>query len=229
MIAGAPGSGKTNVLKGIIWHALYKAPGCREGYMQFVFVDPRRVELYEFKELPHTIKYACDDVSIVSALQLGQSIIEQRLRKAQAAGVREWAKDGDLYIFADDLHYILLTMKKESIQLLRRICAWGRSVHVHLISTSSDASRKVIPAEIDINIEARLALHCYNGIESRQIIRTTGAEKLLYHGEGYYLKPGRDVVKISAIPEFTQQELLERVKWWTDQDKPQSLFAFFRK
>lgn len=93
LIAGATGSGKSVVINGIITTALKDSPAA----VQFIFIDPKRVELVDYRPLPHTLKYASEPGDMVQALQYAMDITERRYKamqsrheKTTAAGRSMW-------------------------------------------------------------------------------------------------------------------------------------------
>ena len=85
LIAGATGSGKSVVINGLVYTALYDSPA----RVQFILIDPKRVELVEYKQLPHTIKYASEPGEMVQALEKAMDITETRYKAIQAQGQRK--------------------------------------------------------------------------------------------------------------------------------------------
>ena len=98
LIAGATGSGKSVVINGLIYTALYDSPAA----VQFIFIDPKRVELAEYKNLPHCIKYASEPGEMVQALETAMNLTESRYRDMQRAGVRKYP-GGAVYVVIDEL------------------------------------------------------------------------------------------------------------------------------
>ena len=80
LVAGATGSGKSVVINGIITTALKDSPAA----VQFIFIDPKRVELVEYKPMPHTLKYASEPGDMVQALQCAMDTTERRYKAMQS-------------------------------------------------------------------------------------------------------------------------------------------------
>ena len=78
-------------------------------------------------------------------------------------------------------------------------------------------SRKILSAELVLNMTNRIALHCANGIESKQIINEKGAENLPAHGSALYKAPNTPVTRVNSIPFWSDEELNKRIEWWTRQ------------
>ena len=76
LIAGATGSGKSVIINGLVYTALYDSPAA----VQFILIDPKRVELVDYKPLPHTVQYASEPGEMVQALEKAMEITESRYR-----------------------------------------------------------------------------------------------------------------------------------------------------
>ena len=215
LIAGTTGSGKSVVVNGIIYTALYKAPP----QARFILIDPKMLELWMYKDLPHTLKY-CDTTA--DTLETLETVIIEMMReykRIRAQGLKQ-SDHAHTYIFIDELGD-LLTEAPQITQLLARIAKLGRAANYHIIAATQNPNRKTLSAEFEGNCPARLGLRCKNAIESRQIIGSPAAVRLPFVGYGYYLTPQLLTPELVKIPYITDSELAARVKWWTDQkDKP---------
>ena len=107
LIAGATGSGKSVVINGIISTALYDAPSD----VGFILVDPKRVELVQYKRLPHVIRYASEPADMIAALDAAIAITEQRYKTMQRQGLRK-STEADVYVIIDELADLMTTNKK---------------------------------------------------------------------------------------------------------------------
>ena len=116
LIAGATGSGKSVVERGIIHSLLFHSPA----RVQLVLIDPKRVELVQYKGLPHVIAYAADPSERLQALQQAVNIMEQRYSLMSRQGLRMY--DGtDVYVIIDELADIKTTKKKAAVPLIQRL------------------------------------------------------------------------------------------------------------
>lgn len=215
LIAGQIGTGKSVTINGMIYTALYRLPGSGPRRAQFILIDPKRVELRKYAALPHVLRYAREPEEMLPALQYGEKIMMERYHKADAAGVNEWADDGDLYIIVDEFADMMLTSKRAVEPVLQRIGQLGRAAHVHLVLATQIPSRQVITAKIKANMSCSVALHCRETIESRQVIGHKGAEELPQYGQCIYQTPSEERRRL--VPMYTAEQLAERMKWWTDQ------------
>lgn len=213
LVAGATGSGKSVLINSIIYTALYKDPGS----IQLVLIDPKRTELIDYKKLPHTIRYASEPREMVMALQICIDEMERRYKKMQRAHQKKY-NGSHIYIFIDEFADLMTTQKKETLPILQRIAQLGRAANIHLIAATQRPTKDIVNGQIKVNMDSRIALRCPTAQDSRNIINVNGAEQLPRHGFGYYLTPER--FEKVPIPYITDEQLKDRVRWWTNQCKP---------
>lgn len=208
LVAGATGSGKSVVINGIISTLLFRAPS----QAQLVLIDPKRVELVRYKDLPHTVRYASEPADMVQALQQALVITDRRYQEMQKARVLKY--DGpDLYVVIDELADLMTTDKRHVQPLLQRLCQIGRAARVHVIAATQCPLAAVIPTPIKVNFDSRVALRTSCAQDSRNIIQQTGCELLPRYGQGFYRTPeGLDLWNIPLVPESTIADL---IRWWT--------------
>lgn len=221
MIAGATGSGKSVVINALIYTALYKAPVDIDVGVQFILIDPRRVELAAYKDLPHTLFYASEPDEMLSALHYAMNIAESRYTAIQKAGDRKY-NGGHVYVIIDEFADLIATNKKQAQFLVQRLTQIGRAANIHIILATQCPLAKVIPTEIKINFDARLGLRTRSAQDSRNILGVSGCELLPRYGQGYYMNP--EETTLYYLPMIPEEELTTRIKWWTDQVPPPSFF-----
>ena len=112
LVAGATGSGKSVVINGIITTALKDSPAA----VQFIFIDPKRVELVDYRPLPHTLKYASEPGDMVQALQYAMDTTESRYRAMQARHEKNYS-GGAVYVVIDELADLMTTNKNRCSRL----------------------------------------------------------------------------------------------------------------
>ena len=208
LIAGATGSGKSVALNGIISTLLYRSPA----NCGLILIDPKRVELAEYKRLPHTIMYASEPAEIVAALEKAVEIIEKRYRKMSCRGMRKYT-DNHIYLCIDELADLMTTNKKKVQPLLQRICQIGRAANVHVIACTQCPLAAVIPTPIKVNFDARLGLRTRSAQDSRNILGYAGLETLPRYGQGVLMTPEEDT--LYNIPYITDEERQRLIKWWS--------------
>lgn len=210
LIAGATGSGKSVVINGMITTALLSAP-CEK---EFILIDPKRVELSAYRNIPHTIRYASEPQEIVSALKTAMIICEDRYKEMQKAGIKKYI-GSDIYVIIDELADLMTTNKKEVQPLLQRLCQIGRASKIHVISATQCPLREVIPTSIKCNFDARVGLRTRSSQDSRNILEMKGCECLPRYGMGYYMKPG--ACDLWEIPMVDEAETDRLIAWWERQ------------
>ena len=212
LIAGSTGSGKSVLINSFIYTALYNAPT----QTQFILIDPKRVELYSYKVLPHTRIYASEPPEILGALNAAIDTMEQRYKIMQAAGQKETSAP-DIYVIIDELADLFTTQKRETTPLIARLAQLGRAAHIHLIAATQRPTKDIINGQIKVNLDSRIALRCPTAQDSRNIINIKGAETLPRYGCGYYYTPETmQPIKVN-IPYTSADQIAERVQWWTKQ------------
>lgn len=223
MIAGATGSGKSVLVNALIYTALYRFPLSAESKnsVGFILIDPKRVELVDYKDLPHTLRYASEPAEMVQALQYAMELTEDRYRTMQRQKSKKWG-GGQVYVIIDEFADLMTTNRKQVQPIIQRLAQIGRAAGVHIILCTQCPIAKVIPTEIKVNFDARVALRTATAQHSRNIMEQTGCELLPKYGHGYYVTP--DGTTLYELPMIPQEELSARVQWWMDQ-KHRGLFS----
>jgi len=214
LIAGATGSGKSVALNGIIHSLLMTQSPFNCG---FVLIDPKKVELSQYRNLPHTEKYASEHPDIVRALQWSVDETERRFCTMQSQGVKEY--DGQhLYVVIDELADLMVSIKKETLPLLQRLAQIGRAARVHCICCTQNVLAVTIPTVLKCNFSTILGLRTANKQQSRFLIAEGGCEMLpdpKREGKGYgFLRDGADLEKL-MIYKYPDEEIQFAIDWWT--------------
>ena len=153
LIAGATGSGKSVVINGMMTTALKDSPAA----VQFILIDPKRVELVDYKELPHTLRYSSEPGEMVQALQEAIAITDNRYRDMARQHVKKYG-GGAVYVVIDELADLMTTNKKQVQPILQRLCQIGRAANVHVVAATQCPLSAVIPTPIKVNFDSRVAL-----------------------------------------------------------------------
>lgn len=209
MIAGATGSGKSVAINGMIAESLLSAPSAKK----FILIDPKRVELVDYKFLPHTIAYASEPGDMVSALYKAMEITEERYKEMSKRHEKKYS-GGDLYVIIDEFADLMTTNKRQVQPIIQRLAQIGRAAKVHIILATQCPLRDVIPTSIKVNFDSRLALRTRSSQDSRNILEQKGCELLPRYGQGYYMKPGE--LTLYNIPMVEDAEIQRLVRWWSD-------------
>ena len=218
LIGGASGSGKSVVINGIIATALLNAPGEND----FILIDPKRVELSEYKNLPHCIRYASEPADMIDTLQFALCLIENRYKTMQKTGQRKYT-GGHVYVVIDELADLMTTARKQVEPLIQRICQVGRAANVHMIAATQCPLSAVIPTPIKVNFDSVVALRTRCRQDSRNIAGFAGCEELPRYGQGYYIKPeGTTLYNIPMVDDTERQRL---ISYWMKAKPIIKLFA----
>lgn len=213
LIAGEVGSGKSCIMNSIVYNLLHRGPGT----YKFVFIDPKWTEFRDYEALPHTLKYACENTEIITALQYVVAIMDQRKADMQRRHIRTY--DGtSIYVFIDELAQIMLTMKKTAKPLLQQILQTGRALSIHVVAGTQCPLASVIPTELRVNFTGVVGLRTATAQHSRNIIGVPGCELLpdpQYAGkaQGYFQYGGH--TKLWNIPRYTAEQHAAILRWWT--------------
>ena len=192
----------------MMYTALYNSPAAA----RFILIDVKRVELSEYKHLPHVIQYADNVPGAIAALKTALSIVEARFTDMQRRRQRLY-NGSDVYIMIDELADLMTTSKRDVMPLLQRLCQIGRAARVHVIAATQCPISAVIPTPIKVNFDSRVALRTRSKQDSRNILGLTGCETLPRYGYGYYMTPENTTLyQIPMIADGDRQRLIE---YWT--------------
>lgn len=210
LVAGATGSGKSVIVNGIITTLLYRFP--HEAGL--ILIDPKRVELSPYRNLPHTVKYASEPADMVDALQLAMNICDSRYREMQKRGERLY-HGGDIYVIIDEWADLMTTNRRVVAPLIQRLAQIGRASKVHVVLCTQTPIAKIIPTEIKCNFDSRVGLRTRSAQDSRNIIGYTGLEGLPEYGQGIYMTSKGD--SLYNIPYVDDREQNRLISWWLKQ------------
>lgn len=208
LIGGTTGSGKSVLENGLIYNLMHKGPAS----CKLILIDPKRVELVQYKAFPHCIRYASEPDTMIEALRYATMLIDNRYDEMSKQGLRKY-NGGHVYVIIDELADLMLTQKKHVQPLLQRICQVGRAANVHVIACTQVCLSSVISTPILVNFDARVGLRTRNAQDSRNILGVTGCEQLPRYGQAYYLTP--EGVKLWNIPTYTDEQYNTLANWWT--------------
>jgi S-DNA-T family DNA segregation ATPase FtsK/SpoIIIE len=210
LIAGATGSGKSVLVNGLIYTALFRSPAA----VGLILIDPKRVELAPYRPAPHVLRYASEPDTMPAALRYAIELTEARYKLMQAAGRRKF--DGaDVYVVIDELADLMTTARKEVQPLIQRLCQIGRAARVHVVACTQCPISAVIPTPIKVNFDSRFALRTRSAQDSRNILGRTGCELLPRYGQAYYLTP--EGLTLYTVPMIPDDDINRRVTWWKKQ------------
>ena len=224
LIAGATGSGKSVVINGIVNNIMFRFPLDRPDGAQMILIDPKRVELAMYKNLPHTIRYASEPCEMLSALTEAMTITERRYKAMQKRGERKYS-GSDIYVIIDEFADLMTTQRRMVAPLIQRLAQIGRAARVHIILATQTPIAKVLPTEIKCNFDSRVGLRTRSAQDSRNILGETGLECLPRFGQGVYMTPEGE--QLYNIPYIDDDTLGKLVAHWTTKRK-RGLFSWGR-
>ena len=196
LIAGTTGSGKSVCINAILCNfLLYNSPR----NLRLVLVDPKRVELTGYNGIPHLLAPVVVDMGkVVNALQWIMREMEARYHKFSKVGARNLVgynlKRPEDYmphivIVIDELADLMMTAPGETEAAITRLAQLARATGIHLILATQRPSIKVITGLIKANFPARIAFNVATGVDSRVILDSNGAERLLGKGDMLFKPP----------------------------------------
>ncbi|MFA7285773.1 MAG: DNA translocase FtsK 4TM domain-containing protein [Candidatus Paceibacterota bacterium] len=205
LVAGTTGSGKSVTIHSMITSLLYRN-GPED--LKFIMVDPKRVELTLYKNIPHLLTPVITEAKkAILALKWAAKEMDRRYdileqesvrdiesyhnnvlgkNKSRAEGEKELERMPYIVIFIDELADIMTTYPRELESGIVRLAQMSRAVGIHLVLSTQRPEVNVITGLIKANVPARIALKVSSQIDSRTILDTGGAEKLLGAGDMLY-------------------------------------------
>lgn len=201
LIAGTTGSGKSVCTNSLIVSLLYKST---PEEVRFIMVDPKMVELAPYNGIPHLlIPVVTDPKKAAGALQWAVYEMMKRYKLFSENGVKDLAgfnalaqrneelkKMPTVVVVIDELADLMLVAAKEVEESICRVAQMGRAAGMHLVIATQRPSSDVITGLMKANIPSRIAFAVASSLESRIILDTTGAEKLVGKGDMLYAPLG---------------------------------------
>jgi S-DNA-T family DNA segregation ATPase FtsK/SpoIIIE len=195
LVAGATGSGKSVCINSLITSLLVtRSPD----EVQLILIDPKQVELRQYRGLPHLrLPVVTDMEKVVAALRWTVLEMERRYGLFAELGARNIVAYNERHASAEDhLSYLVLvideladmmmTAAEDVERLICRLAQLGRAAGVHLVVATQRPSVDVLTGLIKANLPTRIAFAVSSQIDSRVILDRTGAERLLGRGDGLY-------------------------------------------
>ncbi len=252
LIAGTTGSGKSVCMNSIIISLLYKAT---PDDVKLIMVDPKMVELRAYDSIPHLlIPVVTDPKKAAGALQWAVTEMMRRYKAMSDSGVRdlesynrivenhesEGKRLPQVVVIIDELADLMLVAAKEVEESICRIAQMGRAAGIHLVIATQRPSADVITGLMKANIPSRIAFSVASAMESRIILDTKGAEKLVGRGDMLYAPIGcgepkrvqgcfvtdeeveavTNFVKNNSVPNY-DTDVMEEIERKAEQDKKQ--------
>ena len=231
LIAGATGSGKSVCMNAIITcFLLHTSPD----ELRMVMIDPKRVELTSFRDVPHLLRSVVVDVEhAVTVLKWVTREMETRLKRFEAHGVRNiegyhrllGSRDGKeampyIAVLIDELADLMMTAPEEVERSICRLAQLARATGIHLVIATQRPSVDVITGLIKANFPTRISFAVASHIDSRTILDMAGAEQLLGSGDMLYMPA--DAAKPRRLQGVfvSDDEVRRVVEHWKNQAPP---------
>ncbi len=241
LIAGSTGTGKSVFLNSLIISMLYKAT---PDELKMVMVDPKRLELGLYENIPHLLAPVVTDPKVASnVLRNATREMERRLKLLAQRGVRnieqynrtfqraeslslfEDVEEAEhkplpfLVIIIDELADLMMVDTSNVEESITRLAQMARAVGIHLILATQRPSVDVITGLIKANFPARISFRVASKVDSRTILDANGAESLLGRGDMLYLPAGSSRLHRMHGPYVTEDEIGAVCEFWRSQAK----------
>ena len=231
LIAGATGAGKSVALNAVLLSLIYKAT---PDEVKFILIDPKRLELGLYSDIPHLLTPIVTDPKRASyALKWAVSEMENRYRHLAAFGVRNidqynqivssmidrsLSEDSAelpkplpfLVVIIDELADLMMVSARDVEESITRLAQMARAVGIHLVLATQRPSTDVITGLIKANFPSRISFRVSSKVDSRVIIDTNGAEGLLGQGDMLFLPPGSSrLIRVHGA--FVDEQEIKRI------------------
>ena len=248
LISGAGGTGKSVCINTLIASLLFRF---RPNELKLLLIDTKRVEFGDYRDLPHLFAPIIhDETKAAGALRWIVGEIDRRfslMREAEVRNIREYnncrrkeEKFPYIVVVVDDLADLMMTDACEDVEnSITRIAQRGRAAGIHIIVATQRPSTHIITGTIKANFPTRFCFKVLSGVDSRVVLDTVGAEKLLGMGDMLMKTPASDglervqgafipdddirriaeFVSRQAKPEFSQELINEQVNYFYFSDE----------
>lgn len=204
LVAGATGSGKSVFLHSIMFSLLYK---CSPLECKFLLIDPKRVELVHYADIPHLLTPVVTDVDkAASVFKWAVGEMEKRYKLFESARARNIESYNEkagfqalsyIVIVVDELGEIMVSDPAAVEKNIIRLGQLARATGIHLVLTTQRPSTNIVTGLIKANIPCRIAFNVTSNTDSRVVIDQPGAEKLMGKGDMLFVPP--DAAKPTRI------------------------------
>ena len=217
LIAGSTGSGKSVAVNTLVGSLLYKFLPTE---LRFLMIDPKMVELTPFDGIPHLLRPVVTNPNDAAGVLLGAvAHMERRYKMMSKIGAKnldqynEKARNLDMpempfiTIIIDELADLMITSPKEVESAIMRLAQMARATGMHLVLATQRPSVDILTSLIKVNVPARMAFAVSSGHDSRTILDSMGAERLIGMGDMLYYQPG--MVKAARLqgPFISESEI----------------------
>lgn len=230
LVAGATGTGKTIFLNTLILSLLYKAT---PDTLRMIMVDPKRVEFQNYNDIPHLLcPVIYDAQKTMNALQWLIKEMERRFQvfsEIPTRNIKTYNTNKSVISSGMQLPYIVLVVDeladlmaakgKELEAGIVRLAQMARATGIHLVLATQRPSVEVITGTIKANITSRITFQVASQVDSRTVLDTSGAEKLLGAGDMLFLSSKSSKIGRIQGPYISEKEVKKVVDWIADNAK----------
>lgn len=224
LISGQTGAGKSVFINNLLTSLLYiRSP--KE--LELILIDPKSVELFPYKGLPH-LKHE-PVAGVYEALQLMETMIQEMKRRTsflhyeKVKNLKEFndkkKKEGKIddclpyiVIVIDEMADIIMQEKKSFIEKMAQISAMARAAGIHVIACTQRPSVDVLAGKIKVNFPARAAFRVPGAMDSKTILNVKGAETLLGKGDMFFMSPTKGGLQRLHAPLTTKADVDQMMK-----------------
>ncbi len=230
LVAGATGTGKTIFLNTLILSLLYK---CTPDNLRLIMVDPKRVEFQHYNDIPHLLcPVIYDATKTINALQWLTHEMERRFEvfsEVPARNIASYNSNKSIIASGLQMPYIvfvvdeladLMAAKGREIEAgVVRLAQMARATGIHLILATQRPSVEVITGLIKANVPTRVTFQVSSQVDSRTVIDTSGAEKLLSAGDMLFMSAKSSKITRIQGPYISEKEVIKVAAFIVDQGK----------
>jgi S-DNA-T family DNA segregation ATPase FtsK/SpoIIIE len=231
LVSGTTGSGKSVFINNLVVSLLYTLSPKN---LRFIMIDPKMIELSPYNGIPHLLRPVVTDLNEAKEqLVWAQNEMDRRYQAFSDIGAREinsfnelikkgdkkfferktglkiewkWEELPQIVIIVDELADLMITQGKEVEIPITRIAQKARAAGIHLIIATQRPSAEVVTGLIKTNFPTRVAFKVSSSIDSRTILDSSGAEKLLGNGDMLFVPNGKAIVRYQS-PYISEEEV----------------------
>ena len=227
LIAGATGSGKSVCVNNIIISLIYQNS---PDELKFILIDPKRVELSAYNNIPHLLTPVINDTDkTINALRWVVKEMHERYKLLQAANKKNIEAYNKavivnripyIVVIVDEFAALMSLASKEVEAAIVSLAQMARAVGIHLVLATQRPSVDVITGLIKANITSRIAFAVASAMDSKTILDSSGAEKLLGKGDMLFMTAETSKAKRIQGAYVTDEEIADVVNFIKDDDEP---------
>ncbi len=229
LIAGSTGSGKSIFLHGVILSLIYKST---PEEIRFLMIDPKRIELSVYDGIPYLLHpVVLEPKMATKALRWLVNEMERRYAIFEEKGVRNLDSYNEnfdkklpyIIVIIDELADLMVVSSREVETLLTRLAQMARAAGIHLLVATQRPSVDVITGVIKVNFPARISFQVTSKVDSRTILDTQGAERLLGAGDMLFIPPGSSYLERIHAAYVSEKEVKKIVEYLKILGEPEYL------